>query len=138
MSDAPARDAGGVTLRGSLARLADALVGLARTRLELATVEYTEERSRIGQQLALLLAGVGCVLFALFFAAAAVVVYFWDTNRFIAILGVVAFFAIVGALLLWRRAEIAQTAPMPFAATVAELDKDRAALARTMNLPPQP
>ena len=137
MSDAPARDAGGVTLRGSLARLADALIGLARSRFELATVEYTEERSRIGQQLALLLAGVGCVLFALFFAAAAVVVYFWDTNRFIAILGVIAFFAVVGALLLWRRAEIAQTAPTPFAATVAELDKDRAALARTMNLPPQ-
>ena len=89
MSDAAERGAGGVTLRGSLARLADALVGLARTRLELATVEFTEERSRITQQLALLLAGVGCVMFALFFAAAAVVVYFWDTNRFLAILGVV-------------------------------------------------
>ena len=138
MSDTAERDAGGVTLRGSLARLVDALVGLARTRLELATIEYTEERSRIGQQLALLLAGIGCVLFALFFAASAVFVYFWDTNRLIAILGVVAFFTIAGALMLWRRAEIAQTAPTPFAATVAELDKDRAALARTMNLPPQP
>jgi uncharacterized membrane protein YqjE len=134
MSDA-GRDAGGVTLRGSLARLADALIGLARTRLELATVEYTEERARVGQQLALLLAGVGCVLFALFFAAAAVVIYFWDTNRFIAILGVIAFFTVAGAVLLWRRSEIAETAPTPFAASVAELEKDRAALARTMNLP---
>jgi uncharacterized membrane protein YqjE len=137
MSDAAGRDAGGVTLRGALARLADALVGLARTRLELATVEYTEERARIGQQLALLLAGVGCVLFALFFAAATVVIFFWDTHRFVAILCVVVFFAGAGALLLWRRAEIAQTSPIPFAATVAELDKDRATLARTMNLPPQ-
>jgi len=137
MSDAAERDAGGTTLRGALARLADALVGLARTRLELAAVEYTEERARVSQQLALLLAGIGCVLFALFFAAAAVVVYFWDTNRFIAILGVVAFFAVAGAVLLWRRAEIGHTAPIPFVATVAELDKDRAALARTMNLPPQ-
>jgi uncharacterized membrane protein YqjE len=137
MSDTAESDAGGTTLRGALARLADALVGLARTRLELATVEYTEERARVSQQLALLLAGIGCVLFALFFAAAAVVVYFWDTNRFIAILGVVAFFAVAGAVLLWRRAEIGHTAPIPFVATVAELDKDRAALARTMNLPPQ-
>ena len=103
-------------------------------------IEYTEERARVGQQLALLLvAGIGCLLFALFFAAAAVVIYFWDTNRFAAILGVVA-------VLRRRRArcccgaatEIAQTSPTPFAATVAELDKDRAALARTMNLPPQP
>jgi uncharacterized membrane protein YqjE len=135
MSDAAG---GGTTLRGALARLADALVGLARTRLELVTIEYTEERARVTQQLALLLAGIGCVLFALLFAAAAVVIYFWDTYRFIAILGVIAFFVVAGALLLWRRAEIAQTAPTPFAATVAELDKDRAALGRTMNLPPQP
>jgi uncharacterized membrane protein YqjE len=135
MSDAAGA---GTTLRGALARLADALVGLARTRLELVTVEYTEERARVTQQLALLLAGIGCVLFALLFAAAAVVIYFWDTYRFIAILGVIAFFVVAGALLLWRRAEIAQTAPTPFAATVAELDKDRAALGRTMNLPPQP
>jgi uncharacterized membrane protein YqjE len=133
----PERDAGGVTLRGALARLADALVGLARTRFELAAIEYTEERGRVGQQLALMLAGIGCLLFALFFAAAAVVIYFWDTSRFVAILGVVIFFAVVGALLLWRRTEIARTSPMPFAASVAELDKDRAALARTMNVPPQ-
>ncbi len=138
MSDAPERDAGGVTLRVALARLADALVGLARTRLELATVEYTEERDRVGQHLALLLAGIGCVLFALFFTAAAVIVYFWETYRFPAIIGVVLFFAGAGALLLWRRAELAQTSPTPFAATVAELDKDRAALARSMNLPSQP
>jgi uncharacterized membrane protein YqjE len=138
MSNTAERNAAGVTLRGALARLADALVGLARTRLELATIEYTEERARVGRQLALLLAGIGCMLFALFFAAAAVVIYFWDTNRIIAILGVVAFFAVAGALLLWRRTEIAQTAPIPFAASVAEFEKDRAALARTMNLPPQP
>ena len=137
MSTAPERDAGGGTLRGALARLADALVGLVRTRFELATIEYTEERARIGQLLALLVAGIACLLFALFFAAAAVVIYFWDTNRFVAILGVVLFFAVAGALLLWRRTEIAQTSPTPFAATVAELDKDRAALARTMNVPPQ-
>ncbi len=33
-------------------------------------------------------------------------------------------------------AELAHTSPTPFAATIAELDKDRAALARTMNPPP--
>ena len=83
----------GARSRGSRMRS----LGLARTRLELATIEYTEERARIGQQLALLLAGIGCVLFAVFFAAAAVVIYFWDTHRFAAILGVVMFFAGAGA-----------------------------------------
>ena len=124
-------------MRSALARLADSLLGLLRTRLELAAVEYTEERERISQQLMLLVAGIGCVLFALFFAAVLVIAYFWDTNRLAAIIGVIAFFGIVGAALLWRRAEISNAAPLPFAATVSELEKDRAALARTMKLPPQ-
>jgi uncharacterized membrane protein YqjE len=123
-------------LRSALARLADSLLGLLRTRLELATVEYSEERERVSQQLMLLVAGIGCVLFALFFAAVLVIAYFWDSDRLAAIVGVIVFFAIVGAALLWRRAEISNAAPLPFTATVSELEKDRAALARTMKLPP--
>jgi uncharacterized membrane protein YqjE len=136
MTDAADRSGGGDTLRSALARLADSLLGLMRTRLELAAVEYTEERGRISQQLMLLVAGIGCVLFALFFAAVLVIAYFWDSNRLVAIIGVIAFFAVVGAALLWRRAEVSNAAPLPFAATVSELEKDRAALARTMKLPP--
>lgn len=136
MSDAPERDATDGTLRGALARLADALLGLARTRLELATVEYAEERRRVATEVALLLGGVGCVLFALLFAAGGIVAVFWDSYRIPAIVGVVVFFAVAGAVLLWRRAEIAHTAPTPFGATLAELEKDRAALARTFHAPP--
>jgi uncharacterized membrane protein YqjE len=126
----------GDTLRGSLAKLADAMLGLLRTRLELVAVEYTEERDRIARQLVLLLVGLGCLLFALFFASFAIIAYFWDTYRITAILGVAAFFVAIGAGLLWRRAEVSSTSPVPFGASVAELEKDRAAIARTMNLPP--
>ena len=120
MSDTPASGDGAATLRGSLSRLADALLGLARTRAELASIEYAEERGRVGRQLALMIAGIGFLMFALLFAAG----------------GVVVVFGAAGAVLLWRRAELAQTSPTPFAATIAEIDKDRAALARTMNQPP--
>ena len=136
MSDAPASGVGAPTLRGALSRLADALLGLARTRAELASIEYAEERGRVGRQLALMIAGIGCLMFALLFAAAGIVAYFWDTYRFAAILGIVVVFGAAGGVLLWRRAELGQTSPTPFAATIAELDKDRAALARTMNPPP--
>ncbi|MCC6867553.1 MAG: phage holin family protein [Burkholderiales bacterium] len=125
----------GSTLSGALSRLADALLGLARTRLELASVEYAEERGRVGMQLALVLAGVGCLLFAAFFTAFGVVAYFWDSHRIAAIVGVIIFFILAGAALLWRRAELANAAGTPFAATVAELDKDRAALTRTFHSP---
>ncbi len=126
----------GETLRGALAKFADATLGLLRTRLELAALEYTEERDRVGRQLALLLIGLCCLLFCLFFVAFAVIAYYWDTYRLHAIMGVAAFFGVIGAVLLWRRAEVSSTSPAPFAASVAELEKDRAALARTMNLPP--
>lgn len=135
MSDTPASGDGAATLRGSLSRLADALLGLARTRAELASIEYAEERGRVGRQLALMIAGIGFLMFALLFAAGGVVAYFWDTYRIAAIVGVVFVFGAAGAVLLWRRAELAQTSPTPFAATIAEIDKDRAALARTMNPP---
>jgi uncharacterized membrane protein YqjE len=136
MADAANRGAGAETLRGALARMADALLGLLRTRLELAAVEYTEERGRVTTQVALLLAGVGCLLFALFFCATLVIVYFWDTHRLAAIIGVVVVFGVAGGALLWRRAELASTSPSAFAVTLAELEKDRAAIARMMKLPP--
>lgn len=123
------------SLPGALSRLTEALVGLVRTRLELLSVEYAEERGRVGMQLALVFAGVGCLLFAMFFAAFGVVAYFWDSYRIVAIIGVIVFFLLVGVGILWRRAEIANAAGTPFAATVAELDKDRAAIARTFNAP---
>lgn len=136
MAEGSERPAGGDTLRGALAKFADALLGLLRTRLELVAVEYTEERDRVGMQVALLLIGLGCLLFCLFFAAFAVIAYYWDTYRIQSILGVAAFFGVIGGGLLWRRAEVSRASPIPFAASVAELEKDRAAIARTMNLPP--
>jgi uncharacterized membrane protein YqjE len=138
MSDVPEGEPGGGTLQGALARLADSLLGLVRTRLELAAVEYKEERDRVSHQLMLLVAAVGCLLFALFFAAAAVVAAFWDTYRLPAIIGVTLFFAVAGGFMLWRRQELANAAPMPFAASVAELEKDRAAISRSVRMPPSP
>jgi uncharacterized membrane protein YqjE len=137
MSDSVEPQSDDLSLRATVARLGDALLGLARTRLELATVEYTEERRRLGRQFALLVAGIGCLLFALLFVAAGLIAYFWDTHRFAAILGVIFVFAGAGAVMLWRRAEIGHTASTPFAASLAELEKDRAALARTMSRQPR-
>lgn len=138
MSDAPEREPEGGTLHGGLLRLADSVLGLARTRVELAAIEYKEERDRVSRQLILMVGAAGCLLFALFFAAAGVVAAFWDTYRLAAIIGVTLFFALAGALMLWRRQEISNTSPMPFAASVAELEKDRAALSRTFRTPPSP
>ena len=123
-------------LRGSATRLTASLLALLRTRVELASVEFSEERARLQQQLVLLIAGLVSLLFAVFFIAVWVIVYFWDTNRLAAIAGVVLVFGLAGAIVLWRRAESARNAPTPFAATLAELERDRAAFSGSA--PPTP
>jgi len=130
--------AGRPPLRESVASLLAALVGSVRTRIDLASVEYAEERSRLGQQLALLIAGLGCLLFAVLFVALGVVAWYWDTHRFAAIIGVIVVFAGTAAALFWWRSEVSRTAPSPFAASLAELEKDRAALARASKRRPNP
>ncbi len=131
-------DAGRPPLSASVASLLAALVGSVRTRIELVSVEYAEERSRLGQQLALLIAGLGCLLFAVLFVALGVVAWYWDTHRFAAIIGVIVVFAGTAAALFWWRAEVSRSAPTPFAASLAELEKDRIALARASKRRPAP
>jgi uncharacterized membrane protein YqjE len=116
-------------LRGSTARLSAALLGLARSRLELASIEFAEERDRLLQQVVLVLAAVAMFMFAVLFVATWVIVYFWDTNRLTAIAIVAVIFAGLGAILMSVRAQAARAAPTPFAATLAELERDRAGLA---------
>ncbi len=130
MADSDDNDAGTRPLSASISSLLAALLGTVRTRAELASVEYAEERARVGQQLALLVAGLGCLLFAVLFVAVGVITWYWDTNRMAAIVGVIVVFTGAGAACLWWRAGVARTAPTPFAASLAELEKDRDALAR--------
>ena len=130
------------SLPGATARLGASLLGLARSRLELASVEFAEERDRIQQQLTLLIGAMAMFMFATLFVATWVIVYFWDTYRLSAIAVVAIVFAGAGAVLLMMRNEAASSAPTPFAATLAELDRDRVALAgsapRETAVPPKP
>jgi uncharacterized membrane protein YqjE len=129
-------------LRGSIARLGASVLGLVRTRLELASVEFAEERDRVQQQLILLVAAMATFMFAALFVATWVIVYFWDSNRLTAIAIVAIVFAAVGTVLLMLRSQAAKGAPTPFAATIAEFERDRAALAGSdraeMRQPPTP
>ena len=127
-------------LGGAASRLGASLLGLVRTRLELASVELAEERDRVQYQLTSLVVAIAMFMFALLFAATWIIVYFWDTTRLTAIAVVAFVFAAAGAALLMLRSQAARAAPMPFAATIAEFERDRAALAGRANAetPEQP
>jgi len=116
-------------LKGAAADLAAALLGLGQTRLELVAVEFEEARARTTQNLALVMVAALCFAFALLAASLLVVVLFWDTHRIAALCGVAVVYALVGLLAVWRLAERRKPHAPAFAATLAELERDRAWLA---------
>jgi uncharacterized membrane protein YqjE len=109
----------------SLKALASTLVAMTHTRLDLLSTDLEEDRVRLGSllvafMLALFSLGVGVVLLALL-----VVVAFWDTHRLIALGGMAGFFMACG-LIAWGVARHGlKTKPRLFAASLAELSKDR-------------
>jgi uncharacterized membrane protein YqjE len=116
-------------LSGALARLGESSLEFVRTRVDLAALEFSEEHDRRKDQL--LLVGVAAVAFAfaLFAASAFVVAYFWDSHRLWALGGVTLLYLLIAAGALWRLEIQRRTSPRPFAATLAELERDRQWLA---------
>jgi uncharacterized membrane protein YqjE len=122
-------------LSGALSRLAASAVGLLRTRAELAAIEFDEARELAKGRLVLLGVGLVCLVAGTLGASAFVVVYFWDTYRLTALGVVTAAYLLGGALALWRFSVRQRTDPKPFAATLAELERDRAWLAGERGVP---
>lgn len=109
-----------------LRRLIGSLLGLLQTRLELVGIELAEEKERL---LGILFLGVAAMLFALMALIGLTVfvaIAFWDSYRLQA-LGVITAFYALGALACALKARASlRNAPLPFEATLGELEKDRA------------
>lgn len=116
-------------LRRALARAGVAAVELARTRVELAALEFGEERERAKLLLLLAIVAATFLAFAVLCASALVVVMFWDTHRVAAIAGVTALHFAIGVGALLRLNANKRSAPPPFKASLAELERDRQWLA---------
>jgi uncharacterized membrane protein YqjE len=115
-------------LASSLRRLAGTVVAILQTRLELLSTEVEEEKVRLAGMLGYALAaffflGFGVILLALFLT-----VLLWDTRRLLALgisTGVFLVCGLVAAVAAMRRARAGSTM---FAASLAELARDREAL----------
>src|SRR5687768_2994669 len=119
-----AQPAGGGFI-ASLRRLGSSLAALLHSRVELIAREFERERIRITR---LLLIGIAALFF---FALGAItltifiIVLFWDSQRLVAIgCLTLIYLGIAAGLALYAKREAASGA-RPFAATVAELKKDR-------------
>lgn len=119
------------SIKSSANRLANSALGLVRTRLELASVELAEELERLHTRLTMMFAGVLLILFGVLGVCVSLVIYFWESYRFLAILLPTLVCGLAGVLLLTRSKNLERADGLPFAATIAEFDKDREALFRS-------
>jgi uncharacterized membrane protein YqjE len=113
------------SLGSRLRRLAAGAVGILQTRLELLFTEIEEEKLRLGTLLAyaavaFFFLGFGAVLLALFLT-----VLLWDTHRMLALGVFAALFLVIGLLAAGAAVRIGRQGSRLFAASIAELARDR-------------
>jgi uncharacterized membrane protein YqjE len=112
-------------LFGSVKGLAATLLGIAHTRLELFSTELEEEGIRIISILRWALVALFCAALGVIFATLFVVFALWNTHPLLA-LGIPAILFFLVGVLAWRVVDgKVKSKPRMFAASLAELDKDR-------------
>ncbi|MFT0547101.1 phage holin family protein [Allopusillimonas ginsengisoli] len=120
-----------MALRQSVGDLASTLLSIVGTRLELFSLEASEQKSRLITLLAMAFAMLLFLTLALLVFSIAVALYFWPTDhRYMALYVLALVYGAVGiGLLLTVRSKLLYS-PMPFAATVDELRRDLALVER--------
>lgn len=109
----------------SIKTLTATLLAIAQTRLELLATELEEERLRLTSILVWTFVALFCAVCGVIFIAMVFVVTLWDTNRLLAV-GIPAIVFLLGAALAWLIV-LGKTKAKTrlFAASLAELGKDR-------------
>jgi uncharacterized membrane protein YqjE len=119
---------GPVGIIGSLRSLGDGLLVTVQDRLKLFTLELQQEKFRLIQTFIWISAAFFTGMMALTFASLALVYCYWETARLAILGGLAAFYAVALALIIiaFRRHLARRTAP--FAASLQEIEEDRACI----------
>jgi uncharacterized membrane protein YqjE len=114
----------------SLVQLGGTLLAVAQTRVELLTTEISEDLERGIQILLWALGALMAGILGVLLAGLTVVIYFWDTHRMAAAVGVTAIFLLAALLagLVFRKR--LHEKPRLLDATRTELRRDVTALQR--------
>ena len=124
----PPRDGatGSDGIRDLLGRLAASVASAADTRVQIAALEFAEERDRALERLVPLLIMTIAAAFALLMANMLAVALLWDRLGWITLALLTLLWAAVAGLAGWRLAVASRREQTPFAATLAEFGRDRA------------
>lgn len=117
------------SLIGSIKRLASTLLEMGQTRLELLANDLEEERAWLAAMLLWTVAALFFAVLAVVLLTLLVIVYFWDSNRLLALLVLTGIFAGAAGYAWSVASKMSKGRPRLFAASIAELAKDREQLA---------
>lgn len=115
-------------LLGSIKRLLTTLTGLVATRLELLSNEWQEERLRLLQMLFFALFAFFSFCMGILLLVFFLVVLFWDEHRLVVLAALSLVFFLAGGLLVILLRNTLRSGSRLFSASLAELQKDGAAL----------
>lgn len=109
----------------SLKGLAASLIAIVHTRLDLLSTELEEERARLASVLVMLFVALFCIGIGVVLLVFLIVAAFWESHRLLALAGLTVFFLVGGATAIGFARHRLRTKPKLFAASLAELSKDR-------------
>ncbi len=113
-------------IRDLLGRLAASLASAVDTRVQLAALEFAEERDRTRDRLVLVLVAAIAAALALLGVNGVFVALLWDRLGWVALLLPTLLWIAVAALAFRRLSIASRREQRPFAATLAEFSRDRA------------
>jgi len=128
MSDPVGQSSG---LLATARNFAQNLLGSVQNRLELFGAELQEEKFRLIQIIIWIAATAFSGMMALTFASITVVYLFWESARIAVLCGLALFYTVGFAIIMWQFHRFLGRQPKPFAATIAEFEKDRACIRPT-------
>lgn len=117
-------------LLSALKGLVSTGLAIAQTRLELISTDIQIARTRFLSLLVMVLFTLFFLFFGLVMLALLIVIYSWESDRMLALSLLTSSFLVIGAILALIVLRSLKTMPSLFAATIAELAKDRQELTK--------
>lgn len=114
--------------RSALKRVIASLLGMTQTRLELAGVELAQARQSAVKTVLWSLLTALALSFASLFVCALIVALSWDSYRYVAIAGCIAFYLVLAVYFYVQLKDTLAAQPPLFEATLAELGRDKEAV----------
>jgi len=115
----------GSGIRDTLSRLASTVLSAVDTRVQMATLEFAEERERAKQRLVLMLTVAIALAFGLLAAQALLVVVTWHTLGWRTLAILTGLWLVLAVVAGWKLSATTNREARPFATTLAELHRDR-------------